>query len=132
MDVPIRDESIRLGQFLKLAGLVEDGAEARIANPAAARQLGIAMVFQHFSLFDTLTVTENIALGLPPDTKLDTLATRITETAGVLTGSRVSPGRAASPSAVTSAAVRAWYSTSRAACRSTVMRRSASSAFGSA
>ena len=59
-----------------------NGSEVRIANPAAARQLGIAMVFQHFSLFDTLTVTENIALGLPPDTKLDTLAARITETAG--------------------------------------------------
>src|SRR5215217_179944 len=58
-----------------------NGSEVRIANPAAARQLGIAMVFQHFSLFDTLTVTENIALGLPSDTKLDTLATRITETA---------------------------------------------------
>jgi len=29
MDVPIRDESIRLGQFLKLANLVEDGVEAK-------------------------------------------------------------------------------------------------------
>jgi ribosome-associated protein len=28
-DVPIRDESIRLGQFLKLADLVETGAEAK-------------------------------------------------------------------------------------------------------
>jgi ribosome-associated protein len=28
-DVPIRDESIRLGQFLKLANLVESGGEAR-------------------------------------------------------------------------------------------------------
>src|SRR5690606_25131178 len=37
-----------------------DGKEIRIANPAAARQLGIGMVFQHFSLFDTLTVVENI------------------------------------------------------------------------
>lgn len=34
LDVPIRDESIRLGQFLKLANLVETGAEAKpvIAN----------------------------------------------------------------------------------------------------
>ena len=31
MDVPIRDESIRLGQFLKLANLVETGAEAKPA-----------------------------------------------------------------------------------------------------
>ena len=29
IDVPIRDESIRLGQFLKLANLVESGAEAK-------------------------------------------------------------------------------------------------------
>jgi ribosome-associated protein len=29
VDVPIRDESIRLGQFLKLANLVETGAEAK-------------------------------------------------------------------------------------------------------
>lgn len=29
IDVPIRDESIRLGQFLKLAGLAEDGVHAR-------------------------------------------------------------------------------------------------------
>jgi ribosome-associated protein len=28
-DVPIRDESIRLGQFLKLANLVESGSEAK-------------------------------------------------------------------------------------------------------
>ena len=28
-DVPIRDDSIRLGQFLKLANLVEDGSEAK-------------------------------------------------------------------------------------------------------
>ena len=28
-DVPIRDESIRLGQFLKLANLVDSGADAK-------------------------------------------------------------------------------------------------------
>lgn len=28
-EVPIRDESIRLGQFLKLASLIESGAEAK-------------------------------------------------------------------------------------------------------
>ena len=31
VDVPISDESIRLGQFLKLANLVETGAEAKPA-----------------------------------------------------------------------------------------------------
>lgn len=30
IEVPIRDASIRLGQLLKLAGLVEDGALARL------------------------------------------------------------------------------------------------------
>ena len=28
-DVPIRDESIRLGQFLKLADLIDNGADAK-------------------------------------------------------------------------------------------------------
>ena len=28
-DVPIRDESIRLGQFLKLADLIDNGAEVK-------------------------------------------------------------------------------------------------------
>ena len=41
-----------------------DGAPTRISNPRAARRLGIGMVFQHFSLFEALTVLENIALGL--------------------------------------------------------------------
>ncbi len=58
-----------------------NGEEIRVASPAAARQLGIGMVFQHFSLFDTLTVAENIALGLPSDTKLDELERRIADTA---------------------------------------------------
>ncbi len=41
-----------------------DGREVVIRNPQEARAIGIAMVFQHFSLFDTLTVAENIWLGL--------------------------------------------------------------------
>jgi simple sugar transport system ATP-binding protein len=41
------------------------GEPVHIANPAFARKLGIGMVFQHFSLFEALTVTENIALGMP-------------------------------------------------------------------
>jgi simple sugar transport system ATP-binding protein len=40
------------------------GQDVVVPNPAAARRLGIAMVFQHFSLFDALTVVENIALAL--------------------------------------------------------------------
>ncbi len=41
-----------------------NGAPLVVANPADARARGIAMVFQHFSLFDTLTVEENVTLGL--------------------------------------------------------------------
>jgi len=41
-----------------------DGELVRVASPRAARKLGIGMVFQHFSLFEALTVLENIALGL--------------------------------------------------------------------
>jgi len=44
--------------------IVFDGAPTRISNPRAARRLGIGMVFQHFSLFEAMTVLENIALGL--------------------------------------------------------------------
>jgi len=57
--------------------LIWNGAPIAIPNPAAARQLGIGMVFQHFSLFDALTVTENIALALPPDLNMTDLAGRI-------------------------------------------------------
>ena len=47
--------------------IVWNGHPVTVENPARARQLGIGMVFQHFSLFETLTVAENIALGLPAD-----------------------------------------------------------------
>lgn len=45
-----------------------NGQPHRPADPRAARAAGVAMVFQHFSLFDALTVAENIALGMenPP------------------------------------------------------------------
>ncbi len=52
------------------------GADVTIDSPNTARRLGIAMVFQHFSLFDSLTVLENIALGMGVDADTD-LATRI-------------------------------------------------------
>ncbi|MCJ8282294.1 MAG: ATP-binding cassette domain-containing protein [Rivularia sp. ALOHA_DT_140] len=42
-----------------------EGNPVKLSNPKEARMLGIGMVFQHFSLFDSLTVTENIALALP-------------------------------------------------------------------
>jgi ABC-type uncharacterized transport system ATPase subunit len=44
--------------------IVWEGRAVRIPDPKAARALGIGMVFQHFSLFDSMTVAENVALGL--------------------------------------------------------------------
>ncbi|MBO9411018.1 MULTISPECIES: ABC transporter ATP-binding protein [unclassified Ruegeria] len=49
------------------------------AEPRAARADGIAMVFQHFSLFDALNVAENIALGMENPPRMSDLATRIRE-----------------------------------------------------
>ncbi len=43
---------------------VWQGRRVVIQSPAHARRLGIGMVFQHFSLFEALTVADNIALGL--------------------------------------------------------------------
>ncbi|PKL95647.1 MAG: ABC transporter, partial [Gammaproteobacteria bacterium HGW-Gammaproteobacteria-9] len=40
------------------------GERLTMRDPAMARGLGIGMVFQHFSLFETLTVAENIALAM--------------------------------------------------------------------
>lgn len=58
-----------------------EGRRVEIYNPAAARRLGIGMVFQHFTLFETLTVAENIALGLETAEDLKRLAKRIEATA---------------------------------------------------
>jgi simple sugar transport system ATP-binding protein len=46
-------------------------------NPAHARELGIGMVFQHFSLFETLTVAQNVALALPDAPELRALSKEI-------------------------------------------------------
>src|SRR4029077_15516274 len=40
------------------------GKPVQITNPAFARRLGIGVVFQHFSLFEGLTASENLALGI--------------------------------------------------------------------
>ena len=54
-----------------------EGEEVRIGSPAEARALGIGMVFQHFALFETLSVVQNIALAVKGS--LETLAARIVE-----------------------------------------------------
>jgi len=64
------------------AGVIRwNGKEVEIHNPASARELGLGMVFQHFSLFDTLTVAENISLGLPGRHKMAELEQRIAQKA---------------------------------------------------
>ena len=50
-------------------------------HPQQARSKGIAMVFQHFSLFDTLTVAHNVWLGLGTEQSLDGTRQRIVDIA---------------------------------------------------
>jgi simple sugar transport system ATP-binding protein len=58
-----------------------DGVPVSIGSPTDAINLGIGMIHQHFMLVDTLTVTENVALGLSssrgPLLDLDRVAARI-------------------------------------------------------
>ena len=49
------------------------------SNPHEARAAGIAMVFQHFSLFDALTVAENISLGMVDPPSSSKLSKKIEE-----------------------------------------------------
>lgn len=58
-----------------------NGQPVRVRNPQEARALGIGMVFQHFSLFDTLTVAENVWLGLERSISLPEVSRRIAERA---------------------------------------------------
>jgi general nucleoside transport system ATP-binding protein len=67
-----------------------DSRETRIASPRAARALGIGMVFQHFSLFEAMSVLENVALGL--DKPERGLAERVREVSQAY-GLPLDPGR---------------------------------------
>jgi general nucleoside transport system ATP-binding protein len=55
-----------------------DGKPVVIKNPVDARTLGIAMVFQHFSLFETISVAENVWLGLDKSVSLFNVQKKIT------------------------------------------------------
>lgn len=55
------------------------GAEFAPPEPRAARGAGVAMVFQHFSLFEALSVAENVALGMENPPRTSELAARIRE-----------------------------------------------------
>ena len=62
-----------------------NGKPVTITSPTDAINLGIGMIHQHFMLVQTLTVAENVALGLPssrgPLTDLDRVSKRIIELA---------------------------------------------------
>jgi simple sugar transport system ATP-binding protein len=58
-----------------------DGRRVEVRTPRQARALGISMVFQHFSLFETLTVAENVQLGIDGAHGLADVAARIRDTA---------------------------------------------------
>ena len=55
------------------------GAPVTLENPRAARALGIGMVFQHFSLFEAMSVAENVALALDRADPLPRVAERLAE-----------------------------------------------------
>lgn len=57
--------------------IVWEGGPVTISSPVEARALGIGMVFQHFSLFDELTVAENIAVALSDEWTLDAVRRRL-------------------------------------------------------
>ena len=48
-------------------------------NPKKARMHGVGMVFQHFSLFDALTVSQNILLGMDKSISQSSLINQIVE-----------------------------------------------------
>jgi len=54
-----------------------NGQAVSLRSPAEARQLGIGMVYQHFSLFETLTAAENVWLGLERSVSLPQVIERI-------------------------------------------------------
>ncbi|MDP1901875.1 MAG: ABC transporter ATP-binding protein [Rubrivivax sp.] len=58
-----------------------NGQPVAVKSPAQARALGISMVYQHFSLFDTLTAAQNVWLGLDKHLQLPEVTARITEVA---------------------------------------------------
>ena len=69
-----------------------NGASFAPAEPRAARASGVGMVFQHFSLFDALSVAENIALGMEDAPRMRALSSKIREVSDTY-GLPLSPNR---------------------------------------
>ena len=59
------------------------GEKMVLSGPSEARGRGIGMVFQHFSLFDNLTVAENVALGLDGKESFKDMSARLQEVSNV-------------------------------------------------
>src|SRR4051795_3248193 len=59
------------------------GENMVLSGPSEARSRGIGMVFQHFSLFDNLTVAENVALGLDGKESFKDMSARLEEVSSV-------------------------------------------------
>lgn len=57
--------------------IICDGEVVGEHGPAISRQLGIEMVYQHFALFESITVVENIALSMPGKFELKDLAKKV-------------------------------------------------------
>lgn len=55
------------------------GDKVVLNSPLQARALGIGMVFQHFSLFENLTVAENVALGIDAKESFSALSARLAQ-----------------------------------------------------
>jgi simple sugar transport system ATP-binding protein len=56
--------SMLAGRILPDEGAIEaDGREVRLDSPARAIELGVGMVYQHFTLVENMTVAENVLLG---------------------------------------------------------------------
>lgn len=68
------------------------GAPYRPGKPGEARAAGVGMVFQHFSLFEALSVAENVALGMNDAPKARALDARIREVSEAY-GLPLDPGR---------------------------------------
>jgi len=59
--------------------MIFDGEVIAEHGPAVSRALGIEMVYQHFALFESVTVVENIALSVPGKFDLKALRSRVDE-----------------------------------------------------
>ncbi|MEE4195321.1 MAG: ABC transporter ATP-binding protein [Anaerolineae bacterium] len=86
---------ILYGMYQPDGGIIKlDGQPVEIKSPSDSIHLGIGMIHQHFMLVESLTVAENVALGLPstrePLTDLDKVSARIHELAEIY-GLQVDP-----------------------------------------